>query len=1157
MTLSTPCLTHARLREIALGDISAVQAESWGQHLVECPNCSAAMARLMDEDPLVKMIFEVGWPPIQDAPELESLCRRIAEAVDTRLNEALDTIASTPIGYKLDLSWLSPSDSPDQLGRLGNFNVLRLLGRGGMGAVFEAEDNRLQRRVALKVMLSEVSADSSMKDRFLREARSAAAVHHRNVVTIFEVGESNNVPHLVMELLRGESLSERLQRESRLATLQAVNITAQVADGLSAAHQQGLLHRDIKPGNIWLESADISDPNQPINVKILDFGLAKSIGVDDGLTRTGALIGTLRYLSPEQARGEKLDARSDLFSLGCMLYQMLSGEFPFEGIDLLSQLHALATAEPIAIQKRVADIPDSLADLIQRMLARNADERPASAIAIATELRRISQELEHDAIAKPIGAALKSPKPSDPRRVGFGHRTGILAAFLGVSLIMLGVLFITIYHRDGSKTHVEIGVRDDSIAPGTATPSSNTNPNATPMRTHAETHRNETAVERNEPRASNHLANPAASETSEQAKQSAFSLLHLNAASIAETERFNWQPKELVAVVGEHQWRHWGRVMQIRFHPSGRYFISIPDLGPANLWMLSNLKESKDAFSAAAAYGLSAQGVEFSQDGAWLSSANVIFPVDTSDPDRPRVLPPIKLPSQDNQFGTSDVAIYDSRWLIMASDRPGELKLWDISGRSGRFVKSVQINAQVGVRELAWSDDGSRLVAPCGDGNVRIWDVNWTEADNPMFTLHDMVIPGGSSVLLKRGSVLAAGGDGNGKISLWDISKKPFKPLQSIPGGHNFSFAPDGKQVAVAAGLGIQLYAEQDSEWEAKQLLTGGMAAVISLAWSPDQKTLAAGDQFGGVHLWDMSVNPPQLRSPHLPGSNIRSLTIAPNGKSMIVMGSDMLAVRWDLTGQKPTRNDWTTYCDPVHPAAYSPDSRLVRVHDHVWDMSQEPPARVSDSISVLSCFVPSSRNFLALDQSMLVKETWSLTNRGRFIIESDSNSKRVPLTGIASDAIDTLQFQSQRFATRSDDNTVCVWSVSEYEKPLYELRHNLKFGNSSRPLVLSPDGKVLLMFSQGESLVWDLEESPPRRYPLQLDPRASGAVFSADSKQLFVGDGLGVGVFDWVNNREIRRMNYPGPVRQIVLHPDQLHLATVNGNGTVYFLRIAEMQGK
>ncbi|HLJ74826.1 MAG TPA: serine/threonine-protein kinase, partial [Thermoanaerobaculia bacterium] len=204
------------------------------------------------------------------------------------------------------------------------FEVLRILGKGGMGTVYLARDPRLDRPVALKVLHAEDVATDERRARFLREARSSAAVRHPNVATIYEVGESAGLPFIVMEYCEGETLSQRL-RNTRLETAQFLNIAKQIAAGVAAAHEHGIVHRDLKSANVIIEPDG--------QVKILDFGLAKALHRDVPMTidtTTGQFFGTLHYLSPEQARGQPADERSDLFSLGVVFYQMATGQLPFD-----------------------------------------------------------------------------------------------------------------------------------------------------------------------------------------------------------------------------------------------------------------------------------------------------------------------------------------------------------------------------------------------------------------------------------------------------------------------------------------------------------------------------------------------------------------------------------------------------------------------------------------------------------------------------------------------------------------------------------------------------------------------------------------------------------------------------------------------------------
>ncbi len=213
---------------------------------------------------------------------------------------------------------LCASPNGADLGRLGRYRVLKRLGAGGMGAVFLAFDDGLRRRLALKVMLPKYAAHPAARNRFLREARTAAAVRSPHVVSIHDVDEDNGVPFIAMEYLEGTPLDRFLTQTSGLTVPQVVRIGREAAAGLAAAHAAGLVHRDVKPANLWLQS-----PHG--KVKLLDFGLAREEVEDDPLTGTGDVVGTPAYMSPEQARGEHVDSRTDLFSLGVVLYRLCAG----------------------------------------------------------------------------------------------------------------------------------------------------------------------------------------------------------------------------------------------------------------------------------------------------------------------------------------------------------------------------------------------------------------------------------------------------------------------------------------------------------------------------------------------------------------------------------------------------------------------------------------------------------------------------------------------------------------------------------------------------------------------------------------------------------------------------------------------------------------
>jgi formylglycine-generating enzyme required for sulfatase activity/Leucine-rich repeat (LRR) protein len=246
-------------------------------------------------------------------------------------------------------------------------------------------------------MLPAMVASASGRERFLREARAAAGIKHDHVVSIYQVGEDGGVPFLAMEFLEGEPLDKRLRREGQLPIADVLRIGRETALGLAAAHARGLIHRDIKPANLWLERQGGPEPSgSRVRVKILDFGLARPEN-EKALTQTGAIVGTPQYMAPEQVQNRDLDARCDLFSLGCVLYRLATGRLPFAGKDMISTLMAVATDEPPPPRELEPRIPPALAKLILRLLAKDREQRPHSAAQVAAELERI----EHYERARP------------------------------------------------------------------------------------------------------------------------------------------------------------------------------------------------------------------------------------------------------------------------------------------------------------------------------------------------------------------------------------------------------------------------------------------------------------------------------------------------------------------------------------------------------------------------------------------------------------------------------------------------------------------------------------------------------------------------------------------------------------------------------------
>jgi hypothetical protein len=300
-----------------------------------------------------------------------------------------------------------------------------------MGIVYRARDTVLGRPVALKVLPPDHAADPVARQRFLREAKAVAALRHDHIVVIYQAGEHGDTLYLAMEMLEGETLANRLRRQGPLPLREVLRWARELAAGLAAAHGAGLVHRDVKPGNLWIEEGPGRSP--PGRLKILDFGLARPAAPVAALTQSGMFVGTLGYLSPEQAGGEAVDHRSDLFSLGCVLYQMLTGVAPFERGNSRAVLRAILFETPRPPGELRPDVPPPLNDLVECLLAKKPQDRPQSAEEVSAALHAIEAELP----AAPTSAGATAPRGGRRPRP-----RPILAALLGlVILAVAGVAF--------------------------------------------------------------------------------------------------------------------------------------------------------------------------------------------------------------------------------------------------------------------------------------------------------------------------------------------------------------------------------------------------------------------------------------------------------------------------------------------------------------------------------------------------------------------------------------------------------------------------------------------------------------------------------------------------------------------------------------------
>jgi serine/threonine protein kinase len=410
MSSDTPCPSERELLQLGLGQLAADRAERVTAHVAGCDRCQDTLAALGVENTL---LGEVG---------AETPPARPAVSKPGNNDRSDDDLELTQI--------LAPAQAKDELGRLGPYRVLRVLGRGGMGVVLLAEDIQLRRRVALKCILPTTSGSGEARKRFLREARAAAAIDHDNVVTIYHVGEDRNVPFLAMQFLQGETLGNRVRRNGPLPVMEVLRIARETAEGLQAAHERSVIHRDIKPENIWLQG-------NRSRVKIVDFGIARASVDDVQLTRTGTVMGTPAYMSPEQARGAMVDRRTDLYSLGCVIYHMATGRPPFQADDTFALLAAVAHDRPPDITVINPDMPEILDALVERLMAKHQDARPNHAGEVVEVLEAIEQH-----VAARLAAGQSLTWDGQPRSAPPHRRLPTLAAATLFAAAGFGIYFL-------------------------------------------------------------------------------------------------------------------------------------------------------------------------------------------------------------------------------------------------------------------------------------------------------------------------------------------------------------------------------------------------------------------------------------------------------------------------------------------------------------------------------------------------------------------------------------------------------------------------------------------------------------------------------------------------------------------------------------------
>lgn len=418
-----------RIEQFLSAELSEAELSDVEQHVEHCDTCrqrlltTAAGAKWW-EDANEFLTSDPHDLDLKDGDALSGVVDRGNVVTSDNIGE--DTGDGFTTDIRQIVAWLGPTDDPAMLGRIGTYEIAGVIGAGGMGVVLKGFDRALNRFVAIKILGPHLATSGAARQRFAREAQAAAAVVHDNVVAIHGVDESNDLPYLVMPYLRGTSLQRRIDKNGSLSVSEVLRISLQTARGLAAAHEQGLVHRDIKPANILMDGTTE-------RVLITDFGLARAAD-DASLTHSGVIAGTPYYMSPEQADGSGIDHRSDLFSLGSVMYAMCTGRPPFRAETSWGILKRVNESTPRPIRELNPDVPTWLANIISELHEKQSSNRIQSASELADLLE---QCLAH--VQQPTRHQLPARVAELVQRQNVGRAGG---HWLANSLLVVCILFL-------------------------------------------------------------------------------------------------------------------------------------------------------------------------------------------------------------------------------------------------------------------------------------------------------------------------------------------------------------------------------------------------------------------------------------------------------------------------------------------------------------------------------------------------------------------------------------------------------------------------------------------------------------------------------------------------------------------------------------------
>jgi WD40 repeat protein/serine/threonine protein kinase len=1041
----------------------------------------------------------------RDAPELSATLRgalaqspEVREGGPTATHDGatveLDRGETTDDGF-IEVTGPDTAAAERELGKLGPYRVVRLLGSGGMGVVFQAIDERLGRQVALKVLRPTLAHEPRAQERFLREARAAAALEHDHIVTIFQVGEDHGIPFLAMPLLSGMSLDARLRQDEPLPMADVLRIGREIAEGLAAAHARKVIHRDIKPANIWLEG-------ERLRVKILDFGLARAVDEAHRLTQEDTIVGTPAYMAPEQATGaQPLDARLDLFSLGSVLYRMATGKVPFKAKGAVETLVALVQTDPTPPRELNPEVSQLLNDLILELLAKDPAQRPPSARAVVERIEAIEARSGLDIPL--IRLDHHEPAQAVRRPYDLRHKSWIVGGSIALCVFALAALVLprvvglfddkgrltidtplpyvlVVVRQSGQQVAVIDLQRQSTIAlwPGAydlALEGEHVGLNLATDRI---------VLKRGDRQVVKVVSNPAAT-----APEPAVVVPGAVAAAGAE------EPPGLILrpapVPGLGRWQVETRmprtvVRGLAFSRDRRRLACVADhervvriYDAAEYELVGLLVGHTAAISSVAWSPTGRQLATTSQDG----TVRLWSPDGSPGP----VL---------KEHGGTPLCLAWSpggQWLAVGGTERS-VRIWGRDGTPGPVLEEHGGS----ISALAWSPEGQRLIVGTAEGLVQLSNLEGTIGPILAHETHTVLSVSWSS----DGRLVAAGGHDGARI--WTAEGDPGPVLEDEPAGvASLSWSPTAATLAAACSDGtLRLW---NAEGQPGAIMAGeptpgkavgatalsgsGSTGMIALAWSADGTHLASAGQDGAVRQWSADGTPgPAMAVPLNP---FRSVAWSPDGTRFVSDFPLAHAARiWDAAqGRGPIlKGNQAT----VSAVAWSPDGRWIAAADsadavRLWSEDGTPGRVIVGEAGAITSIAwsPDSRRLAA-----------GCFNNTVHLIDVDDKDGHAAVQVLSGHTAHVLCVawspDGRRIASGGSDFTIRLWDVAEKTSTVLG-----KHGQRVEALAWSPDGRQLASAGHDAlAQVWTTDGAAPLVLKGHTGPILAVA-WSRDGKRL------------------------------------------------------------